>query len=960
MATGYTASDAGSDGGPSGRGRARGGSGSRGQSRGSSPAGGPRGGGGFDNRGGGRGGGPPRGGPPQAFAPGIARIDSRATRDSDSLVAAFKRLNVSNEMPLRPGYGTLGRPLTLRANFFAVRIPKLPVIYDYDVSIEPATQARAERKRRLFELLEQHPLYAPFVGHVAHDQSRRLVSSKQLPQPFSVTIQHYEEGEDGPRANALTFTVTITLTNELDVAQMDRYVAGDPAAINANLDPIISALNLVLQQHASRTGVRVSKNKYFFPSSERFPLSIGTEAWKGFFVSIRPTVKQLTVNVNVCMTAFYTAGNLAERMLEFRRSTGAIPSSLADRLKIVTTHLGHRRKRSIFRIMDKTPRAARFNCEELGGMVSVEDYFKRKYRINLRYGNDLPVVDVGNAQRPNLLPPEICEIVEGQPYRGKLDGNETAQMIRVAANPPAINANAIVNEGLPSLALFPDTPGTPLGAFGIQVGQEMAVVPSRVLPPPGVTYKSGRPNVRDGSWNLIDVKFQSGGNMTNWAVLLVQDAGRGQFRGPDDPDLVGFLQQFSQVCAKSGLTVPNAPPTIIATPRLPRSRTEAVEAIKGALTANLDQRRKPSFILVLLSNDDSTIYAGIKRLCDVTLGIHTVHMLLSKARSEPRKQVQYFANVALKVNAKLGGMNHLLDNQATRWLTEKSTMLVGIDVTHPSGQNNQSGTPSIAAVVASVDDSFVQFPASMMLQKSDWNKEAKEIIPSPNLTTMMVERLKVYTRRSNGLPDRVFVYRDGVSEGQYEHVLQYELPQILEAFKKVPSKTTYRPKLTIAICGKRHHVRLYPTQESDMTRNGNTFPGTVVDRGITYVYHNDFYLQAHAGLQGTVKSTHYVVVYDENRYSADVLQQGTHTASYLYARATKAVSLVPAAYYADIACERARCYLYDLLNRGDSSSRGGGKNTAEREADKERVYQKAVQMWGEGVHKDLKESMFYI
>lgn len=51
------------------------------------------------------------------------------------------------------------------------------------------------------------------------------------------------------------------------------------------------------------------------------------------------------------------------------------------------------------------------------------------------------------------------------------------------------------------------------------------------------------------------------------------------------------------------------------------------------------------------------------------------------------------------------------------WLTKKKTMMVGIDVTHP-GPGSRDGTPSIAAVVASVDDSFVQFPASMRIQQS--------------------------------------------------------------------------------------------------------------------------------------------------------------------------------------------------------------------------------------------------
>ena len=80
----------------------------------------------------------------------------------------------------------------------------------------------------------------------------------------------------------------------------------------------------------------------------------------------------------------------------------------------------------------------------------------------------------------------------------------------------------------------------------------------------------------------------------------------------------------------------------------------------------------------------------------------------------------------------------------------------------------------------------------------------------------------------------------------------------------------------------------------------------------------------------------------------------------MYARATKAVSLVPPAYYADLACERARDYLNALMNAmpaGSTSSRGNPE--AERAA-REQVYQQEVQQWGSGIHRDLLNSMFYI
>jgi eukaryotic translation initiation factor 2C len=145
----------------------------------------------------------------------------------------------------------------------------------------------------------------------------------------------------------------------------------------------------------------------------------------------------------------------------------------------------------------------------------------------------------------------------------------------------------------------------------------------------------------------------------------------------------------------------------------------------------------------------------------------------------------------------------------------------------------------------------------------------------------------------------------------------------------------------------------------------------VLDKGVTSVRDFDFYLQAHAGLQGTVRPTHYIVIYDENELTADKIQQGVHATSYLYARATKAVSLIPAAYYADVACEQARFWIHGFLNQahegstasgGESASGAGASDRMRRKGDEQRdgVYRAAERMWGAGLHENLKDSMFYL
>ncbi|KAJ7747645.1 argonaute-like protein [Mycena maculata] len=918
-------------------------------------------------------GGPTRGGPsrgrggPIIFAENVpANIPPRLSPAShDQLIKSFKTVPADPDRPLRPGYGTLGQPITLRANFFAVRLPAGP-IFDYTVEINPKTDIN-RLKARIFFLLEQSDVCKPLLGHIAHDRSQRLVSARRLPEPLDITVPFYEDGETGPRPGATVYTVSIKFDKELDVASLTKYLNGEVGSRDYNTLPMISALNLVLQQHPTRTGVRVGKNRYFFPtSSEPFRLSPGIIAFQGFYTSVRPTYKQLMVNVNNCMTAFIEPGNLAEALQAFGRNSYAamptLPKAFAKSIKVTTQHLGFKMRKPIKNIASTSARNTFFDCEEFGGKISVENYFNKKYGIKLRYPADLPVVDIGSLKRTNYVPAELCEIEAGQAYRGKLSDVETAQMIRIACNPPRFNAEAITTEGFPALGLSPPQRPADANGFNIAVDTQMAVIPGRELAPPRLSYSKGNANVKNGSWNIMDVKFHRGAAVSSWWVLVVRD-GQEVIRNPQDPQLKGLVTKFREKLQKSGMQISDALPALLVTPPLQQlqdsSREAALSEIRKVVNDRLKTAKKPSFILVLLSNRDNYIYPGIKTLGDVEIGVHTIHMQLNKALGDERKQDQYLSNIALKVNSKLGGINHLLEPDAMKWLTKQKTMMVGIDVTHP-GPTSREGSPSIAAVVASVDANFVQFPASLRIQKPDLNRESKEMLSE--LRDMLVERLLVYEKKNKVLPQRIIVFRDGVSEGQFDIVVQEEKAQILEAFEKLSTKARgpkpYRPSVSIVICGKRHHARFYPTSSNLADRNGNTQPGTVVDKGVTAVFDFDFYLQAHAGLQGTVRPTHYTVVYDELNLTADELQKGSNDFSYLYARATKAVSLIPAAYYADLACERGRCYLNDFMVDDKTTSSGRGK--IDREEERQRVFNAARQAWGEGIHADIRDSMFYI
>lgn len=317
--------------------------------------------------------------------------------------------------------------------------------------------------------------------------------------------------------------------------------------------------------------------------------------------------------------------------------------------------------------------------------------------------------------------------------------------------------------------------------------------------------------------------------------------------------------------------------------------TAAVKAANGPPTANAQ-------MVFCVFERQGPVYEEIKLVAETRLNVMTQCFLSKHLRgAKPGVAV----NLALKINAKLGGVNCIVNPQKQLNVLGQPipTMIMGADVTHPPAGAN--GGVSIAAVVASMDAKFAEYRAAIRVQPP-----RMEIIGS--LGDVTVELLTQFRNRAKGrLPDRLIFYRDGVSEGQFGEVALQEVQSMKKALESLGAGHV---KLTFLVVSKRHAARFFVPNPKDGDRKGNVMAGVVVDTGITHPFEFDFYLNSHQGLQGTSRSAHYHVLYDENKFGADDLQEITYRICYLYARATRSVSIVPPAYYAHLVAARARCY----------------------------------------------------
>ncbi|KAL8761911.1 MAG: hypothetical protein Q9184_002015 [Pyrenodesmia sp. 2 TL-2023] len=942
----------GGGGGGGGGGRGAGNARSGGDSRGSTDRGRGRGdsrGGGGGGRGGGGGGGNYKDEfegeaiyhTSENIVPPAADVDQQ----ENALIRPGQEISLSSlaldelPLPFRPSYGTKGRPILLRTNYFQLSTTRPNAeIFRYEIDISPKIKnpqggPNRRKTRRLLELLIASD---PNLKGVATDDSKFLVSPKKLAlgDTASITIPQkfweVEDEENGPRSTL--HQVKIFNEYPMPFQQLLEYLSTPPGVTRSSFDKaeVVQALNLIMTRTANESqaiyGGGVRNKFYKYPNQEDwFHLGSGLIAVKGFYTSVRTSTLRLLVNINVANGAFYPAINLLGLMRKYIQDRGNNVGLEAFISRLKVSHNYIRKKQNDPKSVIKRVKTVlgfshpkqgpgipllgnahqiRFKCAELNdATVSVCEYFQRKYSIRLDKPDD-PVINVGSKEKPSWVPPELLTVEPGQQYARKLDESQTAKMINFAVRTPAENARRIVERGAETMGLSETNPSL-VRTVQYKVGKIPKAFPTSA-----------------GNWDIRGRLFSDARPLRNWTFIkFVQNiVGRQDVEG-----LRGILRN-------SGLSSDEPRP-------FPNEHTVVLQRGKAYEDPNDKKIRQTletasqnglKVLLIILPDSNAYIYSRVKFWAEVKYDIKL------------RKGASYWANLAHKFNLKLGGVNQTLPADKLGILADGKTMLVGMDVTHPS-PGSIEGAPSIAGIVASIDGRYGQWPASMRAQTS-----RQEMIDK--LDELFGERLDAWRKyNQGGLPTRIIIYRDGVSEGQYRTLLQNELPQVQKACEKryLGGKL---PKISVIVCGKRHHTRFYPTRDEDADNiQKNPLAGTVVDRGVTMEKGWDFFLQAHSSPKGTARPTHYVIIYDKNGMNQDAMEAMTHNLCYLFGRATKAVSLCPPAYYADLLCERGRAYLYQDYNGRDSAT-----TSSSPKFDWDRA------AWLRGVHPSIQDSMFYV
>ncbi|KAK4150109.1 hypothetical protein C8A00DRAFT_18308 [Chaetomidium leptoderma] len=831
---------------------------------------------------------------------------------------------VNTPFATRPGYNSSSQDIRVGVNQFRIQSVTGKDVYQYDVAITPEPRSGIIY-RKAWETKAIQGKLAQQKGPWLYD-NRKLGWSTNNISGFSCDVDlGADEGRPGRPNN--TFKFEIKQTCKVRMEALKSYLEKKMGWDNTVLE-CMSFLDHVLRQGPSER-MHLIKRTLVNEYSQTKRLNATTEAIKGIYSAIRlnESIKSgglgLGINVDVSNQTFWVGQKLEQLARSFlscmdrkwenidyegmRKALlpvkiggkgGAASYGMSEAFKVL------RRLQNIrFEVKipgDKTQNPKEYKIRriafdpklgELGACArsvtfdktmpdgstktySIADYYLEKYRAKVQHWY-FPLIETGRA---GFFPMEFCEVHRFNPYPFKLDPNQTSEMIKFAVQRPP-QRKAEVMQMVQNLEWDKDRY---LAHFGIKINPTMPMISAKLIPNPVVQYgnRTADPKMT-GRWDLRGMKFVTPNKqeLKAWAFVIVDNC-------VDKRTVENFARVFKTTYAGHGGKVGGEP--LILEP--PRGTGHEILVEHSYNKTGAHFKAIPQIIFFILRDKTAWVYDRLKKNADCRWACLTQMVQGANVR---KAQPQYCSNVCMKVNAKLGGQTSRISHKGQGSAFFKvPTMMIGVDVSHG---NTGVSSASTAAMCVSMDKDAALYDAAV--QTNGWGVE---ILQPANMHSMLGPLAVKWRKVNNQAPQHVFYVRDGVSEGQFAQVMEWEVGQMKMVFKEYLGTV---PKITVIIATKRHHIRFFPERGD---KNGNCMPGTLVEREVTHPFHYDFYLCSHVAIQGTARPVHYNVLHDECGLKPDELQRILYHQCYQYCRSTTPVSLHPAVYYAHLAGTRAR------------------------------------------------------
>nr|XP_025885826.1 protein argonaute 4A-like [Solanum lycopersicum] len=814
----------------------------------------------------------------------------------------------------RPRPGVKGKKIRLLTNYFRVCFQGgISQLYSYNVNIlyengDPVTGSNLIRKviHKLWEI------YSSELGEqvFASDGQQSLFTTSLLPQQkldFTVVLDaatskrwktdgnlsgdgELSEGDQKRQkiiSRFKTFRIQINFVSIIPFKTMPDGKHG----VKSRNNEVLIALDTILQHSNAKRNSLLLRQSYFPNEMKNFmDLTGGILGCRGFHSSFQSVQGGLYFNLDTSTTTLIQPGPLvnflmANQNVEIPFKIDWTKAKILKNLRIKLLHSN--REHKITGLSNRTCKEEKFllrlrgsNNQNDNGQtveITVYEYFVRRCGIELGYSSNLPCINVGSQHKPQFIPVELCSLVPLQRFKKELSLHQRSLLVNNSSQKP-IELMKHLNEELKANDYNTDPM---LRACGISINKSYTEVEGRVLFPPQLRVGNKEYLAsRFSRWSFNGKKFADPKSIEFWAVVNFSTG----------HDIRAFCIEMAKLGAMRGMHI--HPPSFVFEENAKHKKKPGSVRVNKMFEQIIPKFRKdpPRFLLCFLPAKFSNLYGPWKKKCLMTFGIRNQCIAKNKVDET------YLANVMLKINAKLGGLNSMLSAEVSQTIplvSKVPTMILAMGLTH--APSSRSDLPSVAAVVGSRQWPMISYyRASTCIQPPKTETIHSLFRPvSDREDTGMIRELLMDFHASSGnrKPEQIIIFRQGLGESQFNHIFS-EMEEIIKACKFLDE--TWSPKFTLIVAQRRHHTKLFQPNSSD-----NIPPGTVVDTKICHpLYNNNFYICAHAARVGTSRPIHYFVLLDEIGFSSDTVQELVHCLCYVSQRCTSAISEVAPIRYA--------------------------------------------------------------
>lgn len=718
--------------------------------------------------------------------------------------------------------GGEGKPIMLYANFFQLESRPNWRIYQYRVDFAPVVESSRMRRGMLHDHKELFGAAYIFDG---------------MSDLMSLTKLDREETEVYSKRRTDDANITINIKRVAELAP--------------NHPEVNRLFNIQMRRNLQHLEY-VQLGRRFFDKKDVTSIpQHGIELWAGVLTSIQ----EHDSGILMCVDTIHKTLRTDTVLDQMKKITEESPRNYQDACvkelagSIVMTGYNNR----TYRIEDidwtETPRST---FEMRNEQTSYVDYYNRHYGIKIR-DHQQPLLICKSKQRElrstktNILKliPELCCMT------GLTD--DMRADTRVMKD---LSSHTRLNPGkrIENLLTFIDRINKnenikkEMNGWGIRFSRELVSLESRVLMAERIIHYNGEKSTYDPSSanftrEMRGKRMFSSVSLHNWAILVTDR---------DKPRAIDFVQNLCRVGPPMGMN--------ISQPMFHLVENERTHAYLTSIREVVSSSPSIQILVIIVPNNRKDRYDAIKKMTYIDMPVPS-QVIVSRNLAKKQMLMSLCTKVGIQMNCKLGG-----EPWAVEIPLKTLMMVIGFDSYHDSARKGQS----VGGFVASLNNSLTRWYSQVSFHQTGGWQEL-----SDSLTVHTSNALKKYHSINGALPQIIIFYRDGVSEGQINHVVSYELAQIQRVLASL-SEAPFR--LSFIIVNKRISARFFVKN----AHPDNPPPGTVVDSVVTRPTRYDFYLVSQSVMQGTVTPTLYNVIYDTSGFKPKIIQMLTYKLAHLY------------------------------------------------------------------------------